>query len=99
MKDTLHYLVTAITDHPEDVTIEERQDGDATILTIHSNPEDIGKIIGRSGRIIRALRDLMKIIAAKRNMFVDVEIADEGRMDESSSDTESEAPATDQPEA
>ena len=98
MKDTLHYLVTAITDHPEDVTIEERRDGDATILTIHSNPEDIGKIIGRSGRIIRALRDLMKIIAAKRNMFVDVEIADEGRMEDIASDTQSEAPATEQPE-
>ena len=79
MKDTLLYLVTNLADHPDDVTIEERQDGDATIFTIHSNPEDIGKIIGRSGRIIRALRDLMKVIAAKRNMFVDVEIADENR--------------------
>lgn len=90
MKDTLHYLVSAITDHPDDVSIEERQDGDATILTIHSHPEDIGKIIGRSGRIIRALRDLMKIIAAKRNIFVDVEIAeDHGAEMESPSDDQS----------
>lgn len=92
MKDTLQYLVRAITDHPDDVTIEERQDGDATILTIHSHPDDIGKIIGRSGRIIRALRDLMKIIAAKRNMFVDVEIAEENR-------AETEATTDDQPDS
>lgn len=74
MKDTLHYFVTFLVDHPEDLQIEERQDQDATILIIHANQEDIGKIIGKSGRIIRALRDLMKVIAAKRNIYVDVEI-------------------------
>lgn len=77
MKDTLLFLVQFLVDHPEEVTIDEKIDGDATILTIHTHPEDIGKVIGKSGRIIRALRDLTKVIAAKRNMYVDVEIAEE----------------------
>ncbi len=77
MKDTLDFLIRSLVDHPENIVIDERVDGEATILTIHTHPEDIGKIIGKSGRIIRALRDLMKVIAAKRNMYVDVEIAEE----------------------
>ncbi len=77
MKDTLLYMVRFLVDNPEEVTIEERMDGDATILIIHTNAADIGKVIGKSGRIIRALRDLMKVLAAKANTFVDVEIAED----------------------
>ena len=77
MKDTLDFLIRSLVDHQENIVIDERVAGEATILTIHTHPEDIGKIIGKSGRIIRALRDLMKVIAAKRNMYVDVEIAEE----------------------
>ena len=77
MKDTLLYMVRFLVDNPEEVTIEERLDGDATILIIHTNPSDIGKVIGKSGRIIRALRDLMKVLAAKTDTFVDVEIAED----------------------
>ena len=73
-QEFLEYVVKTLVDHPEDLSIEERNDQDATILVIHANQEDIGKIIGKSGRIIRALRDLMKVIAAKRNIYVDVEI-------------------------
>lgn len=77
MKDTLLYMVSFLVDHPEEVTIEERTEGDATVLIIHTHPEDIGKVIGKSGRIIRALRDLIKVLAAKANTFVDVEIAED----------------------
>lgn len=77
MKDTLDFLIRSLVDHPDDIVIDERVDGEATILTIHTHPDDIGKVIGKSGRIIRALRDLMKVIAAKRNIYVDIEIAEE----------------------
>lgn len=75
-------MVRFLVDNPEEVTIEERMDGDATILIIHTNPSDIGKVIGKSGRIIRALRDLMKVLAAKANAFVDVEIAEDAALQE-----------------
>ncbi len=83
MKDTLDFLIRSLVDHPEDIVIDEKVDGEATILTIHVHPEDIGKVIGKSGRIIRALRDLMKVIAAKRNIYVDVEIAEDERPEQS----------------
>ena len=65
MKDTLLYMANYI------IPIRK------SILIIHTNPSDIGKVIGKSGRIIRALRDLMKVLAAKANTFVDVEIAED----------------------
>lgn len=81
MKDTLIYLVTAIVDHPEDVVIDERKEEEMIVFTIHVHQEDMGKIIGKSGRIIRAIRDLIKILAAKKNLYVDVEIAEEAKVE------------------
>jgi uncharacterized protein len=80
MKDTLIYLLKKIVDHPDDVQVEETQeegDNSKLILTIHANPEDLGKIIGKSGRIIKALRDLIKLMATKQNTYVDIVIAEE----------------------
>ena len=76
MKDTLHFLLTSIVDHPDDIVIDENTDSERTMLTIHVHPEDMGKVIGKSGRIIRALRDLIKLIAAKHNVYADVEVAE-----------------------
>jgi predicted RNA-binding protein YlqC (UPF0109 family) len=94
MKDTLAYLVSQIVDHPEAVLIDESQDGETLVLTIHVHAEDMGKVIGKSGRIIRAIRDLIKIIATKQNKFVDVTLYEENPSPEAS---EAEAPATDTP--
>ncbi len=77
MKDTLIYLLTNIVDHPDDVVVDEQTNEERTILTIHANVEDMGKIIGKSGRIIRSLRDLIKLMAAKQNLYVDVVLAEE----------------------
>jgi uncharacterized protein len=76
MKDTLVYLLQSIVDHPEDIVVDESVVETKTLLTIHANSEDIGKIIGKQGRIIRALRDLIKLIAAKHMVYVDVVIAE-----------------------
>lgn len=77
MKDTLLFLIQALVEHPEDILIEEKQDNEATIFVVHVHPDDMGRVIGKSGRIIRAVRDIMKVIAAKRNLFVDVELFEE----------------------
>ena len=76
MKDTLLYLLTRIVDHPDDIVIDEEVSEDRTTLTIHANQEDLGKIIGKSGRIIRSLRDLIKLMAAKQGIYVDVILAE-----------------------
>ncbi|MBI5619744.1 KH domain-containing protein [Candidatus Gottesmanbacteria bacterium] len=77
MKDTLQFLITKIVDHPEDVSIEETEGEESRVtLTIHVHPDDMGKVIGKSGRIIKALRDLIKLIATKHGIYVDVTIAE-----------------------
>jgi predicted RNA-binding protein YlqC (UPF0109 family) len=77
MKDTLLFLLQSIVDHPDDVTVEQSEEESRLILTIHAHQEDLGKIIGKSGRIIRALRDLIKLMAARQNTYVDVVLAEE----------------------
>lgn len=77
MKDSLHYIVSAVVDHPEMVVIDESQDGDTIVFTIHVHPEDMGQVIGKSGRIIKAIRDLAKVIAAKHNLYIDVVLFEE----------------------
>ena len=76
MKDTLLFLLTKIVDHPESVRVEELNENSKLILTVHAHQEDLGKIIGKSGRIIKALRDLIKLMATKQNIYVDVVLAE-----------------------
>ncbi len=76
MKDTLVFLLSRIVDHPDDIVVDESVIEDKTVLTIHANQEDFGKIIGKSGRIIRSLRDLIKLMAAKQGVYVDVVLAE-----------------------
>lgn len=82
MKDTLIYLLQAIADHPEAIVVDETTVEDKIVLTIHCDGEDMGKIIGKSGRIIRSLRDLIKLMAAKQGVYVDVVLAEEEKAEE-----------------
>lgn len=76
MKDTLLFLLSQIVDHPGDITVDETNDGGKILLTIHAHTEDMGKIIGKQGRIIKAIRDLIKLMATKHNAYVDVALAE-----------------------
>lgn len=77
MKDTLIFLLQKIVDHPDDIEVTEEGEESRVLLTIHANQEDLGKIIGKNGRIIKAIRDLVKLMATKQNLYVDVTIAEE----------------------
>lgn len=77
MQDTLLYILKQIVDHPDDVTVESTQETEKTLLTIKANSEDMGRIIGKNGRIIRAIRDLIKLVAVKENTYVDIVLAEE----------------------
>lgn len=77
MKDFLIYLVTNLVDHPDDVAVEETVEEGFTNLQLTVNKEDMGKVIGKEGRIIRALRDLVKVMAIKNNLRANVTLSED----------------------
>ena len=76
MKDLLEYLAKALVDNPDDVHIEVIEGERSVILQLKVNPEDIGKVIGKQGRIAQALRTLVKASATKQGKNAIVEILD-----------------------
>ena len=80
MKELLEYIVKSIVNHPDDVIIEEKESVDfpgLTILTINVNEEDKGIIIGRKGRTINSIRDIVTISAIRNNKRVRVLLKDD----------------------
>ena len=84
MKNTLLFLLQSIVDHPDDARVDENRDESRTLLTINVHSEDTGRVIGKSGRIIKALRDLIKLMATKENTYVDVVLAADEKVPEES---------------
>jgi predicted RNA-binding protein YlqC (UPF0109 family) len=76
MKDLLEYLAKALVDNPDDVHIEVIEGERSVILQLKVNQEDIGKVIGKQGRIAQALRTLVKAAATKQGKNAIVEILD-----------------------
>lgn len=79
MKDTLAFIVAAIVDNPNDVVIDEQENEDIATLTIHVHKDDMGKIIGKEGKVIRSIRNVMKIAAMKNNRRINVTIAEQAQ--------------------
>lgn len=74
MKEMLEALVKSLVDFPDKVEINEVNGEKFTTLELRVDPSDMGKIIGRQGRIIRAVRTLMKAYATKENKRLTVEV-------------------------
>jgi predicted RNA-binding protein YlqC (UPF0109 family) len=76
--ELLEYLARGLVDEPDAVRVErvEREDG-MVLLRLHVAPDDVGKVIGRQGRIARALRTLVRASAARTHERVHLDIADE----------------------
>lgn len=77
MKNALTYIVSAIVDNKEAVQIEETEEEGIINFIISVDPADIGKVIGKEGKVIRAIRNVMKILAIKQNKKIHVSIAEE----------------------
>ena len=76
MKELLEYLAKALVDHPDDVQIETIEGERSVILQLRVHPDDVGKVIGKQGRIANALRTLVKAAATKQGKNAIVEILD-----------------------
>ena len=76
MVELLEYLARQLVDEPDAVRVEEIEDGDDLVLRLHVADGDVGKVIGRQGRIARALRTVVRAAAVREQRRVLVEIAD-----------------------
>jgi len=74
MKELVEMIVRSLVDQPEDVVINETTGESIVILEISVSPDDVGKVIGKEGRIANAIRTVVKAAAAKNDKKVTVEI-------------------------
>ncbi len=76
MKELLLYMAKNLVDDPDAVTVTEVPDEDGKVLELHVAPNDMGKVIGRQGRIAKEIRTIVKTVAQRTGEKVTVEIVD-----------------------
>ena len=74
MKELLETIVNALVDNPEEISVNEVEGEKSLILELRVAPDDMGKVIGKQGRIAKAIRTVMKAAAVKEDKRVVVEI-------------------------
>lgn len=75
MKELVQLIATALVDHPESVVVTETEQEDAIFIQLKVAPEDMGKVIGKQGKIAKAIRTVVKAAASKtdKKIVVDIE--------------------------
>jgi uncharacterized protein len=76
MAELLEYLARRLVDEPEAVRVDRVDEDDTVILRLHVAQDDLGKVIGRQGRIARALRTIVRAGSARERRRVQLEIVD-----------------------
>ena len=74
MKELVEVIAKALVDNPEEVVVTESMKGEATLIELKVSPADMGKVIGKQGRIAKAIRSVVKAAASKEDKKVIVEI-------------------------
>ena len=74
MKDLVEVIAKALVDNPDEVVVTENEDGKNITVELHVAADDMGKVIGKQGRIAKAIRSVVKAASSKDNKKVDVEI-------------------------
>ena len=77
LASALEHLVKGIVDHPDDVRVQSSDSARGELLEVRVHPDDLGRVIGRSGRTAKALRALVTALADGRRVRVDVVDTDE----------------------
>ena len=74
MKELVEVIAKALVDHPEEVSVNEKNEGRTIVLELHVAEGDMGKVIGKQGRIAKGIRSVVKAAAAKEDKKVVVDI-------------------------
>ena len=75
MKELVKVIAVSLVDHPEEVVVTERETDKAVIIELHVAQDDMGKVIGKQGRIAKAIRSVVKAAASGEDKKVIVDIA------------------------
>lgn len=76
MKKALEYIISQIVDNPDKVEIKEQEDQGIINFNITVDPSDMGKIIGKGGKVIRAIRNVVKIAAIKQDKRINIALTE-----------------------
>ena len=76
MKDLLTYIAQNLVEHPQAVDVQETETDGNVVLELRVDPSDMGKVIGRQGRIAKEIRTLLRSVAQRQGKKVSVEIMD-----------------------
>jgi len=76
MKDLLTYIARNLVDHPDAVTVSQHENDGETVLELRVAPDDMGKVIGRQGRIAKEIRTLIRAVGQQSGKRIFVEIVD-----------------------
>ncbi|MBR5970056.1 MAG: KH domain-containing protein [Lachnospiraceae bacterium] len=74
MKELVEVIAKALVDKPDEVVVTEEREKNSVLITLHVAQEDMGKVIGKQGRIAKAIRNVVKAASTKENLRVDVDI-------------------------
>jgi len=74
MKDLMEYIAKSLVEHPEDVQVSESGSGDRIRLELKVNAEDMGRVIGKSGRVANAIRALLRVAAEHKGQQVTLDV-------------------------
>ena len=74
MKELVEVIAKSLVEHPEEVVVTEKESGKSTVIELKVAQSDMGKVIGKQGRIAKAIRSVVKAAAAKEDKKVVVEI-------------------------
>lgn len=74
MKELVEVIAKALVDNPDEVVVTQKEEGKNITVELHVAPSDMGKVIGKQGRIAKAIRSVVKAASSKDNKRVDVEI-------------------------
>ena len=74
MKELVEVIAKALVDNPDEVVVTEKTEGRNVTIELHVASSDMGKVIGKQGRIAKAIRSVVKAASSRDNVRVDVEI-------------------------
>ena len=71
-KELVEYIAKLLVDNPDEVTVKETHGANVTVLELHVDGDDMGRVIGKDGRVANALRTLLRVVAQERRVVLEI---------------------------